>query len=163
MGRKQYYLYNSSTGQVKIASKGYGRNSIGLEDWIRASEGGEVLVKTLQFKILGQRELVKSYSSKVFKKSLNGRIYREDGTSEPLELLFDIKSRLKASLSDTEFDVPIIRVGGYRGSKLPLLKGWTKGALENRSIREILEDKRMTGNMNSHSTKNATTCKRRIM
>jgi DNA polymerase elongation subunit (family B) len=46
LGRKQYYLYNSSTSQVKIASKGYGRNSIGLEDWVRASEGEEVVINS---------------------------------------------------------------------------------------------------------------------
>lgn len=69
----------------------------------------------------------------------------EDGTSEPIELRVDIEKRIKNSLSGTEFDVPLIGVGGYKGSKIPTLKGWTKGALENRSIREILEDKKVMG------------------
>jgi hypothetical protein len=49
-----------------------------------------------------------------------------------------VEKRIKNSLCNTELDNPSIRVGGYRNSKIPTLKGWTKGALEKKTIGEIL-------------------------
>ena len=52
---------------------------------------------------------------------------------EPLSLLgisgIDDDKRIKASLADTELDIPSIRVGGRSNDKIPTLKGWTKGSI----------------------------------
>nr|AGJ98075.1 truncated plasmid-related DNA polymerase [Glomus sp. DAOM 240422] len=48
--------------------------------------------------------------------------------------------RIRNSLADTELDIPTVRVGGYRNSKIPTLKAWTRGALEKRAIKEILSN-----------------------
>jgi len=68
----------------------------------------------------------------VWKVSLLGRTYLEDGTSLPLRYSnssgLSVEERIKNSLANTELDDPNIRVGGYSNSKIPTLKEWTKGA-----------------------------------
>lgn len=116
LGRKQYYLLNTSTGLVKVGCKGYDSSLLNLADWERAFKGDEILLKFWQFKKEDFEEIKKIDVEKIFKKSLNGRIYREDGTSEPIELKVAVNKRINNSLSDTELDDCTIRVGGYRNS-----------------------------------------------
>jgi hypothetical protein len=93
-------------------------------------------VKYWEFKKKEDIEIVKEFKEKVFKVSLLGRTYLEDGTSLPLRYSnssgLSVEERIKNSLANTELDDPNIRVGGYSNSKISTLKEWTKGA--NRSL-----------------------------
>jgi hypothetical protein len=57
--------------------------------------------------------------------------YPKGGTSELIELSVDIDKRVKAFLK-----------GCYPNGKIPMLKGWTRGVLEERGIDELLLDAR---------------------
>jgi len=61
LGRKQYYLSNTETGDKKIGVKGYNKILLEEKDWKCASEGGKKVVKYWEFKRESYEEIVKIY------------------------------------------------------------------------------------------------------
>jgi hypothetical protein len=141
LGRKQYYLSNSETGEKKIGVKGYNKVLLKEEDWKYASEGGKKTVKYWEFKKENYEEIIKVDREKEFSSSLKGRRYLPEGNSEALEIShilgFTAEKRIRASLANTELDTPEIRVLGRANSKAPLRKGWIEGR-EDMSIESML-------------------------
>ena len=93
LGRKQYYLRNSITGEKKIGAKGHNKSDLREEDWEKVKRGEKIIVDYWEFKKIGYKEIVKVNRKKVFSLSLNGRQYLPDGTSEALDMscLVDMK------------------------------------------------------------------------
>jgi hypothetical protein len=66
LGKKQYYLKNRETGDIKVAKKGYD-NDLEEKDWIKAKNGGVVITDYFWFKKKNHVELFKVDGKKKFR------------------------------------------------------------------------------------------------
>ena len=145
-GKKQFYLYNSETGEEKISVKGFSKYHLKREDWFNAQKDIEKKIVYWEFKKVDYEEIVKEWKEKKFGNSLKGREYLLDGSSEALTVYgalgIDGDKRMKLSLAGTELDIPRIRLKECPNTKRPTKGKWVE-LLESESIRDMLKDPMM--------------------
>jgi hypothetical protein len=107
LAKKTYYL-KDSTGKydVNMASKGFPRKKMLGEDiWKRALNGESVHIEDDYWKKEDFRKVRIIPLTKSFKMNLDGRIYREDGTSSHFVHKDNVEERLIHSLKGTELEL----------------------------------------------------------
>lgn len=138
LGKKQFYLENTETGQKEISSKGYDKESLTYSDWLNASKGKTIKTTHLDIIKEDHTKIHLLESVKEFKLSLKGRIFIDNSILKPIHLSSP-QERLHHSLVNSPLDDGKIRRISLFNSK-GASKDWNKDIIESRTISNILSD-----------------------